>query len=96
MSCSKQNSYDYIIIGVGTAGALLAKKLSDDNKTSVLGLESGINYDSNPYIVDSGFANDLDFVYHYKFFWQGESEQLEINGQTVHYPGVVYLEGAHR
>lgn len=37
----KGNRTDYIIVGVGTAGGLLAKKLTDDKKTSVIALHSG-------------------------------------------------------
>jgi choline dehydrogenase-like flavoprotein len=39
----KGNEADYIIVGVGTAGGLLAKKLTDDKKTSVIALHSGQN-----------------------------------------------------
>lgn len=87
------NTYDYIIVGVGTAGAVFAKLLSDDKKTRVLGLESGINYDNNPLIKDSSEANSLDMSYHYKFFWQGESEPAPINDQTYHWPGGRLLGG---
>lgn len=38
------NRADYIIVGVGTAGGLLAKKLTDDKKTSVIALHSGQNF----------------------------------------------------
>jgi choline dehydrogenase-like flavoprotein len=40
----KGNQADYIIVGVGTAGGLLAKKLTDDKKTSVIALHSGQNF----------------------------------------------------
>ena len=42
---------DYIIVGVGTAGAVLAKKLSDDKQTSVVALHNGPNLDQNPLIT---------------------------------------------
>ena len=35
--------YDYIIIGAGTAGGIIAKELTDDKCTSVLVLEEGTN-----------------------------------------------------
>jgi choline dehydrogenase len=38
-----KNSYDYIVIGAGTAGGVIAKKLTDDKSTSVLVLEAGTN-----------------------------------------------------
>ncbi|MES2121271.1 MAG: hypothetical protein V4492_00665, partial [Chlamydiota bacterium] len=40
----KGNTADYIIVGVGTAGGLMAKKLTDDKKTSVIALHSGKNF----------------------------------------------------
>ncbi len=41
---------DYVVVGVGTAGATVAKKLSDDKKTSVIALHSGKNLTSDPWI----------------------------------------------
>ena len=38
-----KNTFDYIVIGAGTAGGVIAKKLSDDKSTSVLVLEPGTN-----------------------------------------------------
>lgn len=41
---------DYVIVGVGTAGAVVAKKLSDDHKTSVIALHIGENLTEDPII----------------------------------------------
>ena len=38
-----KNTFDFIVIGAGTAGGVIAKKLSDDKATSVLVLEPGTN-----------------------------------------------------
>jgi len=35
---------DYVVVGVGSAGGLMAKRLSDDKKTSVIALHTGKNY----------------------------------------------------
>lgn len=40
---SKKEIYDYIIIGAGTAGGVIAKELTDDKRISVLVLEAGTN-----------------------------------------------------
>jgi choline dehydrogenase len=40
------NSFDYIIVGAGSAGCILADKLSRNSKTSVLVLEAGGNNNS--------------------------------------------------
>lgn len=45
-----KNRADYVIVGMGTAGGLLAKKLTDDNKTSVIALHSGKNF-TNSFII---------------------------------------------
>ncbi|MDF2985537.1 MAG: oxidoreductase [Eubacterium sp.] len=38
-----KRTFDYIVIGAGTAGGIIAKELTDDKKTSVLVLEAGTN-----------------------------------------------------
>jgi choline dehydrogenase len=40
---SDNKTYDYIVIGAGTAGGVIAKVLTDDKSTSVLVLEPGTN-----------------------------------------------------
>jgi choline dehydrogenase len=40
---SSKKIYDYIVIGAGTAGGVIAKELTDDKSTSVLVLEPGTN-----------------------------------------------------
>lgn len=38
------NTADYVIVGAGSAGGLLAKKLTDNKKTSVIALHGGKNF----------------------------------------------------
>jgi choline dehydrogenase-like flavoprotein len=53
-------TFDYIIIGAGTSGGVIAKKLTDDKSTSVLVLEAGTNISNpSPSFVTAGIvAND--------------------------------------
>ncbi len=44
---NKKLIFDYIVIGAGTAGGVIAKELTDDRKTSVLVLEPGTNILNN-------------------------------------------------
>lgn len=47
------NTADYVIVGVGSAGGLLAKKLTDDKKTSVIALHVGKNF-TDSFIIKYG------------------------------------------
>lgn len=53
LSAKGDVTYDYIIVGNGTAGAVLARKLTDSGKKSVLVLEAGINHDNDPVVLDA-------------------------------------------
>lgn len=62
---SKKYIFDYIVIGAGTAGGVIAKKLTDDKHTSVLVLEAGTNMEnSSPSIVTAEVrANDNELSF---------------------------------
>lgn len=68
----KNLTYDYIVVGTGPAGSVIAKTLTDDKRTSVLILESGGNHDKDIPIKDSTFALELEESYSPDYFWQGE------------------------
>ena len=74
-------SFDYIIVGAGSAGCVLADKLSKDGKNSVLILEAG-GKDWHPLIhIPAGFYkihNDP------KLNWNYSSEpEKGLNGRSI-------------
>ncbi|MBD0378923.1 GMC family oxidoreductase [Paenibacillus sedimenti] len=75
--------FDYIVIGTGPAGSVIAKMLTDDKKTSVLVLEAGENNDRDEPIRDSTFAPELEESFFPQYFWQGEGvPQEELDERT--------------
>lgn len=54
----KKNVFDYIVVGAGTAGGVVAKELTDDKESSVLVLEPGIN--STAQLSSASVLNAID------------------------------------
>lgn len=49
-------TYDYIIVGLGEAGSILARKLSDDFNNQVLVLEAGGNFTTDPNVTNANVS----------------------------------------
>lgn len=77
---------DYIVVGVGTAGATISKLLSDDPQTSVIALHNGKNLTQDP---DIKYTKNVIFtvssaLFGSSFFQTGESiPQRNINDRTL-------------
>jgi choline dehydrogenase len=97
------NSFDYIVTGAGSAGCVLAARLTESGKYRVLLLEAG-GKDTNPWIhIPIGYAKTFVDP---KVNWMFESEpEAELDNRTMYQPrgkvlggtssinGMIYMRG---
>ena len=86
------NDFDYIIIGAGSAGCVLANRLTADGKNKVLLLEAG-GKDTYPWIhIPVGYYKTM---HNPKTDWCFKTEQDEtMNNRSINYPRGKVLGGS--
>ncbi|KAI0776222.1 alcohol oxidase [Trametes elegans] len=78
----KDNSFDYIIIGGGTAGLPIAARLSEDPKNSVLVLEAGeANLDDMAILRPASYASHFGNP---AYDWGHQTTKQKLTGDTAH------------
>lgn len=100
---SEPETYDYVVVGGGSAGCLLAARLSEDATATVLLVEAGPQ-DRNPWLhVPTGFFKTINNP---RFDWRYETEpEPALNGRRIAWPrgrvlggssainGLIYIRG---
>ena len=83
---------DYVIVGAGSAGCVLANRLTEDPKTRVILLEAG-SKDTNPYIhIPAGYMKIMD---HPKVTWGFKADKDSgLNSREIPYPRGKVLGGS--
>jgi choline dehydrogenase len=99
------NDFDYIIVGAGSAGCVLANRLSEDPSTRVLLLEAGPP-DHSPWIhLPIGYGKTM---WSKKYNWCFHTDpDPNMNGRRIYWPrgktlggsssinGLIYIRGQH-
>jgi choline dehydrogenase len=79
-----EGDYDYIIVGAGSAGCILANRLSADTRNRVLLLEAGGRDDWIWYHIPAGY---LFAIGNPRSDWMFKTEpEKGLNGRILHYP----------
>ena len=88
-----QKQYDYVIVGAGTAGCVLARRLSEDGRFSVLLLEDG--GDDRSWIIQmpAGLRSAFKPTSKYNY-WFKTVPQVHLNGREIDQPRGKVLGGS--
>ncbi|KAG5951610.1 hypothetical protein E4U53_002686 [Claviceps sorghi] len=85
-------SYDYVIIGAGAAGAVLANQLSEDEDVSVLVLEAG---GDNTKVLETKIPLMFPKLYHGEYDWDYYTvEQRAVASRRMYWPRGRILGGS--
>ena len=99
------HTYDYMIVGAGSAGCVLANRLTEDGKYSVLLLEAGPPNRNIWLHIPIGYGKTM---FHPEYNWGFSTEpEPELKYREIYYPrgrtlggsssinGLVYVRGQH-
>ena len=99
------SNFDYIVVGAGSAGAVLAARLSEDPHTRVLLLEAGPKDNSFWIHLPIGYGKTM---WSTKYNWCFHTDpDPHMNGRRIYWPrgktlggsssinGLIYIRGQH-
>jgi choline oxidase len=82
-------TYEYIIVGGGTAGSIVARRLAEDPSTSVLLLEAGKSDEGDPRALLMSKLEEQDHTYD----WGYAAETIADSGRMIAYARAKMLGG---
>lgn len=83
-------TFDYVIVGAGSAGAVLANRLTEDPDTTVLLLEAGPPADADEISIPAAFATLIKTKWDWNY---RTAEQKQLNGRRTDWPRMKALGG---
>jgi choline dehydrogenase len=85
-----RESFDYVVVGAGSSGAVVAARLSEDPRTTVLLLEAGGPADADEINVPAAFAG----LFKTRWDWNYQTtEQKQLNRKRAYWPRMKALGG---
>ncbi|MFC7157762.1 GMC family oxidoreductase [Halomarina halobia] len=88
---STETTYDYIVVGAGSAGCVLANRLSADRGTSILLLEAGEPNEKQEIDIPAAFPELLTSSVDWEYYTE---PQTELNGRELYWPRGKTLGGS--
>ena len=86
---SVRESFDYVVVGAGSAGAVLAARLTEDPTTTVLLLEAGGPAESDHISVPAAFPN----LFKTRWDWNYQTTEQKQLGRRAYWPRMKALGG---
>ncbi len=87
---AENETHDFVVVGAGSAGAVVAARLSEDPGTSVLLLEAGRDDDADEVSIPAAFPT----LFKTRWDWNYRTtEQKQMYGQRVYWPRMKALGG---
>jgi choline dehydrogenase-like flavoprotein len=83
-------AYDYIVVGAGSAGAVVAGRLSEDPGTTVLLVEAGGSGRHRNIQIPAAFSKQFKTKHDWEFYTEPEPY---LDGRTIYHPRGKYLGG---